>query len=101
MNDPKQSSNETTQDGSFLISSLSQFNRIENKLDAVLTHLEDKSIDNKIFSGKTSEKDAIARFKKSQTWFWERRKKGELPFTRVGKTIYYSEEDLSKLFKGE
>lgn len=46
-----------------------------------------------------TEKQAREIFKRKSTWFWQMRKKNLLPFTKVGKTIYYSKTDIKKTFE--
>jgi hypothetical protein len=41
-----------------------------------------------------SEADAKKMFDKKTTWFWERRRAGELPYTKVGSQVYYKRKDL-------
>jgi hypothetical protein len=45
-----------------------------------------------------SETQAKKLLNKKTTWFWNKRTCGELPFTKVGNTIYYSKSDIQKLF---
>jgi hypothetical protein len=43
-----------------------------------------------------SEKDAMELLGKKVTWFWTRRKSGELPFTKVGGKVFYAMADLNQ-----
>jgi hypothetical protein len=45
-----------------------------------------------------SEAQAKKQLKKGTTWFWNKRTGGELAFTKVGGTIWYSKTDIQKLF---
>ena len=45
-----------------------------------------------------SEPQAKKLLKKGTTWFWNKRTSKELPFTKVGNTIYYSKADIERLF---
>jgi hypothetical protein len=45
-----------------------------------------------------TEKQAREIFQRQSTWFWQMRKEGKLPFSKIGKTIYYSKTDIKKLF---
>jgi hypothetical protein len=45
-----------------------------------------------------SETQAKKLLKKRTTWFWNKRTSKELPFTKVGNTIYYSKADIERLF---
>ena len=44
-----------------------------------------------------TESEAKEIFKRKSTWFWQMRKSGILPFSKIGKSIYYSRNDLNKL----
>lgn len=46
-----------------------------------------------------TEKQAREIFKRKSTWFWQMRKQHLLPFTKIGKTIYYSKSDIKKTFE--
>jgi hypothetical protein len=46
-----------------------------------------------------TEKSAREIFQRQATWFWQMRKEGKLPFSKIGKTIYYSKSDIKKLFE--
>ena len=36
---------------------------------------------------------------KGTTWFWQQRQSGSLPFSKVGRTIYYRLTDIQSLLK--
>ncbi|MBT3802350.1 MAG: hypothetical protein HOD63_07990 [Bacteroidetes bacterium] len=38
---------------------------------------------------------------KGTTWFWQKRRDGELNFRKVGNKIYYKLSDIEKLFEGK
>lgn len=68
---------------------------IQEKQDKILSLLEkksDPSIENFI-----TEKDAMKLLKRHSTWFWQMRKCGALPYSKIGKAIYYSLSDLQRL----
>jgi hypothetical protein len=46
-----------------------------------------------------TEKEAIGILKKRATWFWQRRKSGELLYKKIGHTVYYSRKDIDSLLK--
>ena len=46
-----------------------------------------------------TEKQAREIFQRQTTWFWQMRKEGKLPFSKIGKTIYYSKADIKDLFE--
>lgn len=45
-----------------------------------------------------TEKQAKAMFQRKSTWFWKMRKEGLLPYSKIGKSIYYSLNSLRKVF---
>ncbi len=45
-----------------------------------------------------TEKQAREIFQRQATWFWQMRKNGILPYSKIGKTIYYAKSDIKKLF---
>lgn len=44
------------------------------------------------------EEEAKKEFGKGTTWFWEKRKTGELPYVKVGCKVYYKRANLLALF---
>jgi hypothetical protein len=46
-----------------------------------------------------TENQAKELLKKKSTWFWQMRKSGQLKFSKIGKAIYYSKQDIIKLFE--
>lgn len=44
-----------------------------------------------------TEKEAIKILGKKATWFWLKRKSGELKYTKVGAKVFYSLDELKKL----
>ena len=74
-------------------------NSNEKKLNHILKKLED--IEDKLVAPKSvddyvSELEAKQLLGRGTTWFWERRKFGELPYTRLGVQVYYLRKDLVK-----
>jgi hypothetical protein len=49
-------------------------------------------------NGYLTEKKARELINKRATWFWQKRKSGQLPFKKIGSTIYYLEKDILALF---
>lgn len=45
-----------------------------------------------------TEKQAREIFQRQAIWFWQMRKDGNLPYSKIGKTIYYAKSDIKKLF---
>jgi len=46
-----------------------------------------------------TESQAKDILKKKATWFWQMRKSGHLQYSKIGKAIYYSKNDIIKLFE--
>jgi len=69
-----------------------QLSRILKKLKDIEDKLnKPKSIDDYV-----SELEAKQLLGRGTTWFWERRRSGELPYTRLGVQVYYLRKDLVK-----
>jgi len=69
-----------------------QLSRILKKLKDIEDKLnKPKSIDDYV-----SELEAKQLLGRGTTWFWERRRLGELPYTTLGKQVYYLRKDLVK-----
>ena len=70
----------------------SQFRRIIKKLNDI----DDKLEKPKSFDDYVSELEAKKLLGRGTTWFWERRRSGELPYTKLGGQVYYLMSDLVK-----
>lgn len=70
----------------------SQFRRIIKKLNDI----DDKLEKPKSFDDYVSELEAKKLLGRGTTWFWERRRAGELHFTKLGGQVYYLKSDLVK-----
>jgi hypothetical protein len=46
-----------------------------------------------------SESDAKKMLGRNTTWFWNLRKTGKLPFSKVGNKVYYSKADIFKILE--
>jgi hypothetical protein len=68
-----------------LLRILKKLKEIEDKLN------RPKSIDDYV-----SELEAKKLLGRGTTWFWERRRSGELPYTKLGGQVYYLMSDLVK-----
>jgi hypothetical protein len=66
----------------------------QDEIIALIQRQNDKGLD-----GYISEKQAMQIINKKSTWFWQMRKNGEIPYKKIGKTIYYSRIDLESLLK--
>lgn len=69
-----------------------QFRRILKQLKDIDDKLEQpKSVNDYV-----SELEAKKLLLRGTTWFWERRRSGELPYTKLGGQVYYLMSDLVK-----
>ena len=68
-----------------LLRILKKLKEIEDKLN------RPKSIDDYV-----SELEAKKLLGRGTTWFWERRRAGELPYTKLGGQVFYLMKDLVK-----
>jgi len=48
-----------------------------------------------------SEKEARKLLDRKTTWFYEQRRSGRLPFSKVGSKVYYKREDLFNLLTND
>ena len=70
----------------------SQFRRIIKKLNDI----DDKLEKPKSFDDYVSELEAKKLLGRGTTWFWERRRAGDLHYTKLGGQVYYLKSDLVK-----
>ena len=62
----------------------------------MLKDIDDKLNKPKSVSDYVSELEAKQLLGRGTTWFWERRRSGELPYTKLGGQVYYLKSDLVK-----
>lgn len=101
MSKKSNSQEDLNQDDSFVLISSNSLKRLEEKIDSICQHLNGEKPNSNGINGFLSEKQAMEQFKRSHTWFWTKRKAGVLQFSKVGKTIYYQQEQLFKLIESE
>lgn len=102
MNAKKQNPTQTEQDVQFMLVSNRRIQSLEQKIDELHELLiKTESVTGQQLSGFLTEKQAMELLQRSHTWFWERRKSGELVYSKVGRTIYYKQDDLLALLKVE
>jgi hypothetical protein len=72
-------------------------NQIKDSQEKIINLLEcnSKKPENKFIT----EKEAKDLLKRKSTWFWQMRKNGSIPFSKVGKSIYYSINDINFLME--
>ena len=68
---------------------------MKEKQDKIISLLErsDHSQPSEILT----ERQAMEVFKRKATWFWQMRKSGMLPYSKIGKSIFYLTSELEKL----
>lgn len=71
--------------------------QIKEKQDKILSLLNDgrQVIQNEFIT----ESQAKEILQKKSTWFWQMRKTGILPFRKIGKSIYYSKNEINQLLE--
>ena len=95
--------NKTTlpeQNESFVLVPRAWLESLAENQQRILEHLEGKQKQN-LTGDYISEETAKKEFGKGNTWFWNKRKSGELPFVKVGGKVWYHQSDLLNLFKLE
>ena len=70
---------------------------MSEKQDQIISLLQNQS--KELENGFITEKQAMSLFKRHSTWFWQMRKCGALPYSKIGKAIYYSLKDLNVLLE--
>lgn len=93
--------NKTDQDEKFVLVSSRTITRLEEKLSEIHDFLLNTDSKTGQLPGYVSEKQAMELFNRSHTWFWEKRKSGELKCSKIGRTIYYKQEDLLALVEND
>ena len=88
----------TETDERFVLVPQAQIESLVENQKKILAYLEKGQPPN-LTGNYVSEEEAKKEFSKGTTWFWERRKTGELPFVKVGGKVYYNKEDLLQLFE--
>ncbi len=72
---------------------------LEEIKDNLLKILQTQNSQNPQLPEYISEKDAKAFIGRKTTWFFEMRRSGQLPFSKVGSKVFYSRADLSNLIE--
>lgn len=83
----------------FILVRQSDMHDVNEKISKIIRLLNGEESSEKIKSKYVSEEEARKLFKRSATWFWQKRKAGEIDFHKVGKSTYYSIDDLKTFFK--
>ena len=83
----------------FLLVPEAWLEEITEQQERILKILQNPDSGNQTLEEFIPETEAKKLIKKKSTWFWQARKNGMLPFTKIGRTIYYSRNDILSLFK--
>ena len=72
---------------------------IKQLLNDLKVNQSSKSDSTPIFGEFISEKDARKLLDRKTTWFYEQRRSGRLPYSKVGSKVYYRLIDIHKLLE--
>jgi hypothetical protein len=72
-------------------------NEIKAKQEKIIGLLENYNKDSEPIY--LTEKEAKELLKKKSTWFWQMRRDGLLPYSKIGKSIFYSVKDLNSILE--
>jgi hypothetical protein len=81
---------------------LQKLDELIDKQNEILGLLQNNQEGNKIQEVNpdyVSELNAKKMLGKGTTWFWQQRQSGILPFSKIGRTIYYRLADIQSLLK--
>ena len=92
--------NETTEEGYYLVPK-AWLQAIAQKEDRILSLLENGNIatPNDCIGEYITEDEAKRQLGRKTTWFWSMRTTGQLPFSKIGKKIFYLKSDIKKLIE--
>jgi hypothetical protein len=71
----------------------------QNEILGLLTNNQESTKNNDVHPDYVTELKAKKMLGKGTTWFWQQRQSGILPFSKVGRTIYYRLTDIQSLLK--
>jgi hypothetical protein len=72
---------------------------IKQLLNDLKVNQSSKSDSTPVFGEFISEKDARKLLDRKTTWFYEQRRSGRLPYSKVGSKVYYKLIDIHKLLE--
>jgi len=72
---------------------------IKQLLNDLKVNQSSKSDSTPVFGEFISEKDARKLLDRKTTWFYEQRRSGRLPYSKVGSKVYYRLIDIHKLLE--
>ncbi len=73
---------------------------IANQQERILQILTSMADQKETIGDYISESDAKKMLGRNTTWFWNLRKTGKLPFTKVGNKVFYSKADIFRFLEG-
>lgn len=91
-----------TEEGYFLVPK-AWLLAIAEKQDRILSTLQEQSgsaTAANCIGDYISEEEAKRQVGRKTTWFWNLRTSGQLPFSKIGKKIFYLKGDIKKLLEG-
>lgn len=93
------STNHSLEETEYVMIPRKELNTITELLRQVLEKVSTQpSNDISINPEYVDEKEACIIFKRKTTWFWDKRKSGELPFSKVLGKNYYKRSDILAMF---
>jgi phosphoribosyl-AMP cyclohydrolase len=72
---------------------------IRNTLKDIQVQLSNQRNSPKVLGDYISEKDAQEMLNRKTTWFWQKRKSGQLKGKKAGNHWYYKEDDIIRFIK--
>lgn len=91
--------NRTDSDNSLILVPQAFLNSLEAKQNKILELLDQKIPKQNVTGDYISETLAKETLGKKTTWFWEQRKKGILPYVKVGGRVFYHKKHILELFE--
>ncbi len=90
-----------TKEEGYLIIPRAWLHEILEKQDKIISLLENRyGLDEPgIIGDYMTEEEAKRRLGRKTTWFWNLRTSGELGYAKVGKKIFYLQDDIKKLIE--
>lgn len=85
----------------FVMLPAEEYEEILKMTKEIHRHLFDKPSQPRVLNDYIAESDAQKEYGRKTTWFWTQRKKGKLPYKKLGNRIYYQKADLLNLFEAE
>ena len=72
---------------------------ISERQEQILTILSEERESNQSLGDFISEAEAAKLLGRKTTWFWNLRKQGIMPFTKVGNKVFYAKQDILKMME--